>query len=76
MSNRQVAWVIEADGAYWDGRHASAAGFDADPNNAVRFVRREDAERVKYWLLKDYAFALRTTEHVWMDGSTPEAPHG
>jgi len=61
------AWLIEANGTYWDGRAAGAAGFDADPNQAVRFARQEDAERVKYWLLKEHAFALRSTEHVWLE---------
>lgn len=70
---REVAWVIEANGSYWDGRLATEAGFTTDPDEAVRFARMEDAERVKYWLLKDHAFALRSTQHVWLDNPVEES---
>lgn len=62
----ESGWVIEADGRYWDGTFANSNGFDPDHNKAVRFARFEDAEKVKHWLLKDHAFALRTTQHVWI----------
>lgn len=58
-------WLIEANGSYWDGRGVGPDGFHDDPNQAVRFARFEDAERVKYHVLGQWAFALRSTEHSW-----------
>lgn len=66
-SRRLSAWMIEADGTWWTGRAADSTAFSKDPNEGVRFARFEDAERVKHWLLEKHAFALRSTEHVWMD---------
>lgn len=62
----QFAWIIEGDGVYWDGHHADARGFTTDPNKAIRFTRKEDANIVKYRLLEQFAFALRVTEHGWL----------
>lgn len=75
MSERQVAWVIEAGaGTYWAGR--SHDDFQPDHNDAVRFARRDDAERVRCWLIEHHnhalAMACRASEHVWM-GSVAEA---
>jgi len=63
---RTSAWLIEADGSYWDGRTIDRNGFCADVNEAVRFSRQQDADRVKHWLMPGLAFALKTTEHVWL----------
>lgn len=58
-------WLIEADKFYWDGHYPDSRGFTHDVSRAVRFARHEDAEIVKHWLLRDHAFALRTTQHGW-----------
>lgn len=65
QTGTELAWLIEADGSYWDGHFADRRGFVADVNKAVRFVRHEDAEAVKWWILQNWAFALRTTQHAW-----------
>lgn len=59
-------WVIEADRTYWNGKHLDSRGF-GDADDAVRFSRFEDAERVKHWLMPKMAFALKTTEHIWVN---------
>lgn len=61
----EFAWLIEADGSYWDGKYADARGFSRKIEDAVRFTRQQDADTVKSWLLNDHAFALRTTQHGW-----------
>jgi hypothetical protein len=61
-------WLIEADGSYWDGHFADSRGFTRDVYHALRFPRREDAETVKHWLLQAHSFALRTTQHGWVNG--------
>jgi hypothetical protein len=69
----QEVWLIEANGSYWDGRSTDAGAFSRNANDAVRFSRFEDAEKVKYWLLGDYAFALKTTQHVWFKDAAQKA---
>jgi hypothetical protein len=76
-------WVIEApfipDGSnihfgeprYWDGRGPDTFSFDH--LEAVRFVRKEDAERVLYWMIaKNRQAECRATEHIWMDAARKE----
>jgi hypothetical protein len=65
----EFAWLIEADGAYWNGKFPDRRGFTTDVNDAVRFVRREDAEVLKWWILETWAFALRTVRHSWDNGT-------
>lgn len=65
----EAVWLIEADQSYWDGRYPDSRGFSKDVNDAVRFERREDAEKVRHWILQTWAFALRTTQHIWCNGS-------
>ncbi len=69
MTDRQVAWVIETGaGTYWAGREHD--DFTEDHNDAVRFARRDDAERVRCWLIqsrnKSLSLACRASEHVWI----------
>jgi hypothetical protein len=64
----EFAWLIEGDGNYWDGKYVDSRGFTRDVNAALRFARREDAETVKHWLLQAHSFALRTTQHGWING--------
>ncbi len=67
QTDREYAWLIKADGSYWTGTYPDKLGFETDVNKAVRFARREDAEKVKWWVLENWAFALRTTQHGWMN---------
>ncbi len=69
MSKRETGWLIETgDHKYWNGKHADADGFTHDPNEAVRFARFEDGERIVHWLMGKYSVFLVTREHVWLDG--------
>jgi hypothetical protein len=72
----EYGWLIEGNENYWDGHGIKS--FTTDPNYAVRFARQEDAEQVKYWLLSEWAFALRTTLHCFVAGvvsqPTPARP--
>ena len=69
LRQQETAWLIEADGCYWDGHFADPRGFNRDVNHAVRFSRFEDAETVKHWLLHVHSFALRTTQHMWVNAN-------
>lgn len=64
------AWLIEtARGTYWDGRKVGPdAWFTSDPLEACRFVREEDAEKVRCWLLepKTGGQFLRSVQHRFM----------
>lgn len=67
-----TAWLIEGGDGYWTGR--TMWELDRDQNEACRFARQADAERVRLWLIlsegmagKVFASALKSTEHVWMD---------
>lgn len=62
----EYVWLIEANQTYWAGTSLDVSAFCDDPNQAVRFARFEDAERVKQWLLKPHAFALRSTQHAFI----------
>lgn len=72
QTEREFAWLIEADGSYWNGHHADSRGFTRKVGDAIRFVRQEDADIVKHWLLQIHSFALRTTQHAWINGSPRE----
>lgn len=63
----ECGWLIETgDHKYWDGRYADQDGFTGDANEAVRFARRIDADRVIYWLLSKYSVFLCAREHKWL----------
>jgi hypothetical protein len=72
-TSNEVAWLIEGDGNYWDGKFADSRGFTRNVNDALRFARFEDAERVKHWLLQQHSFALRTTQHLWVNAENRTA---
>ena len=60
----EFAWLIEGNGPrYWDGRNLETMVMDH--NDAVRFARKQDAERVISWLLNK---ELRAVEHGWNTG--------
>jgi hypothetical protein len=62
---REDAWLIEGDGNYWNGEYNDVRGFTRDIDLAVRFARSGDADAVRYGVLKQFAFALRTVQHAW-----------
>jgi hypothetical protein len=67
MSIEEYGWLIEFPGsapAWWDGRGLDTGVLDA--NDAVRFARQEDAERVASWLIAKHRGYL-VTEHGWSD---------
>lgn len=62
-----TGWLIETgDHKYWDGRAADSTAFTSDHLEAVRFSRREDADRVIHWLLQKFNVFLVAREHSWM----------
>ena len=64
-------WLIESASPqnvsqYWDGRANNS--FTIDANEAVRFARFEDAERVRGWiLLEAIREHCRSVEHMWLE---------
>ena len=59
----EFAWLIEFPGsrpAWWDGRGPDTGVLDA--SDAVRFARKEDAERVLAWIVTRDGIV---TEHGW-----------
>lgn len=68
------AWVIELPGmpTYWDGRGADT--FSYKHEQAVRFARKEDAERVLAWVISQQRRdeGARVSEHGWYRDSAPE----
>lgn len=66
----QSAWVIEtANQTYWDGHFNDARGFTSKIADAVLFSRKQDAETVVSWMLREYLFAIRVAQHVWINGT-------
>lgn len=65
VDSRTVAWLVERDGSYWDGRGPDT--FIRDHLDAIRFSRKDDGERMLHWLVRE---AIRpecvVTEHVWL----------
>lgn len=63
-----TVYLIELRGSltWWDGRGPDT--FHYDPNQAVRFARRVDAERVLCWIISESRREECTvTEHSWID---------
>jgi hypothetical protein len=65
VTNTEIAWLIERsagfDPMWWDGR----GRFVSDANDAVRFARKVDAERVIDYLRFDNT--VKATEHGWVE---------
>lgn len=71
-----VEWKAHGYGPQWwgfnykPGKHANWCG---DPNNAIRFSRKEDAERMRLHIiavagmtgLHEYERSITATEHEW-----------
>jgi hypothetical protein len=71
---QELGWLIETgDHKYWDGRKANSDGFTHDPNDAVRFARFEDSERVIHWLMQEWSVFLVSRQHSWMGGNAQKA---
>lgn len=71
MTKRETAWVLEGGNGYWTGH--DLWNLNPDHNEACRFARRDDAERVRCWLIQNegvagrvFSTAIRATEHVWL----------
>ena len=49
----EYGWLIEAGSSphYWDGRKPGS--YTVDANEAIRFARFEDAEKVRNWIVED-----------------------
>ena len=67
ITTESSGWVIERYGCYWDGRGRDTFVSSRFHLEAVRFARKQDAERVLEWSINE---ALRTAcaviEHVWI----------
>lgn len=71
----QLGWLIETgDHKYWSGRTANVEGFTDNPNDAVRFARFEDSERVIHWLMRAWSVFLVSRQHSWMGGIAKASP--
>ena len=64
-----VAWLIELNASiptYWDGRGNET--FHYNHNEAIRFARQEDAERVLLWIIHAKLRAeCKVVEHAWRE---------
>lgn len=72
VSRMTTAWLIEdrfAPGPrWWHG-----AGYSSDANEAVRFARKVDAQRVILTTLLNEDFPLIATEHGWYEDDSHES---
>ena len=68
-----TAWLIEDQCApqarWWRG-----VGFSTDANEAIRFARKEDADKVILTTLTDVDFPLIATDHGWYGEKCGEPP--
>lgn len=64
----EIAWLIESTfygpSRWWGFREGFDETFTSDPNRAVRFARREDAERAIALL---GGHMMKATEHAWVN---------
>lgn len=69
---RTVAWLIEGASVYWGGR--SPDYFVSNIDDAVRFSRYEDADRILGWIIPQQMRILcRVAEHVWVEAGGNKA---
>jgi hypothetical protein len=65
----ETGWLIESASPqgvpqYWDGHRNNS--FTIDHNDAVRFARYEDAERVRAWTVSEpIRMHCRSVMHMW-----------
>jgi hypothetical protein len=61
----EIAWLIEIDGPKWCCFVNGKSDWTADPNQALRFARKVDADNFKaYWCV-----TAKSTEHAWVECS-------
>jgi hypothetical protein len=63
-----LVWMIEDRNAP-RGRWWSGFGYSYEPNEAIRFARKEDADKVILTVLADEPYSLIATEHIWNDNT-------
>jgi hypothetical protein len=63
----KIAWLIEDEFApqarWWCGGDR----FSNDAEEAIRFSRKQDADKVRLTTLADTRFPLISTEHAWTE---------
>lgn len=81
-----IAWLVELGSSppqWWTGRGDEWTSYvDGTPSqrgtgadSAIRFARRDDAERAIGWLLdKGIARGCKATEHLWVDAAPRGGP--
>lgn len=70
MTTTEVGWLLErqvAGRAVWWRGVRCGRDWTADASEAVRFARREDAERASLGIGPSWADAI-ATEHMWTSG--------
>ena len=88
QTQEPVAWLVEwkshGHGPQWWGFNyepRSRADWCSEANKAIRFARKEDAERMRLHIIAvagltgmhDYERSITVTAHMWVD-TTPAAP--
>jgi len=82
-SPQSIAWLIELNlipnrgrAEWFVGGPTNSVEFSSDPNKAVRFCRRQDAQAVLDWLRVNEKLLVSApnadvfysvTEHIWVD---------
>lgn len=75
--SRELGWLVEDAGSGPQPRYRTIEQgmpvWTTDPNKAIRFARRSDAEM----FCAEDEDAWRVTEHMWIDSTDPEShqPH-
>jgi hypothetical protein len=65
--NDETGWLIQKDNIEW----WTGSGWTQDSYEAVRFARKEDAERVIFGFPAVWASNSTATEHAWMAPTSP-----
>lgn len=64
----ELGWVIEKNFGgilyYWDGRATISSGWTKNNLDAIRFSRKEDAEKVLVGILDGLG---KVAEHMWIE---------
>jgi hypothetical protein len=61
QSAEETAWLIELEGPKWMAIIDGEPQWTEDPNKALRFARKEDADNLKAW----WCMTAISTEHRW-----------
>jgi hypothetical protein len=70
-SQEKDGWIIEGDACYWSGCGLGKASFTKVRPDALRFLRKFDADVAKEKLLADWAFALRVVPYAPAETQLP-----